>query len=87
MKWKLNLNFISKCFLFKLNNILRLYYKKIKLITCHNICLLHKKLKTLQNINDQRLILSAFVFSIPLHLCYHQFFSSVYECEVPVVKM
>lgn len=74
-------------FFFKLNNILRLYYKKIKLITCHNICLLHEKLKTLQNINDQRLILSAFVFSIPLHLCYHQFFSSVYECEVPVVKM
>lgn len=87
MKWKLNSNIISKCFFFKLNNILRLYYKKIKLITCHNICLLHEKLKTLQNINDQRLILSAFVFSIPLHLCYHQFFSSVYECEVPVVKM
>lgn len=84
---KIKFKFYFKVFFFNLNNILRLYYKKIKLITCHNICLLHEKLKTLQNINDQRLILSAFVFRIPLHLCYHQFFSSVYECEVPVVKM
>lgn len=84
---KIKYKFYFKVFFFKLNNILRLYYKKIKLITCHNICLLHEKLKTLQNINGQRLILSAFVFRIPLHLCYHQFLSSVYECEVPVVKM
>lgn len=84
---KIKFKFYFKVVFFKLNNILRLYYKKIKLITCHNICLLHEKLKTLQNINDQRLISSAFVFSIPLHLCYHQFFSSVYEYEVPVVKM
>lgn len=84
---KIKYKFYFKVVFFKLNNILRLYYKKIKLITCHNICLLHEKLKTLQNINGQRLILSAFVFSIPLKLCYHQFFSSVYECEVPVVKM
>lgn len=84
---KIKYKFYFKVVFFKLNNILRLYYKKIKLITCHNICLLHEKLQTLQNINGQRLILSAFVFSIPLHLCYHQLFSSVYECEVPVVKM
>lgn len=84
---KIKFKFYFKVGFFKLNYILRLYYKNIKLITCHNICLLHEKLKTLQNINGQRLIVSVFVFSIPLHLCYHQFFSSVYECEVPVFKM
>lgn len=44
---KIKYKFYFKVVFFKLNNILCLYYKKIKLIICYNICFLYEKLKML----------------------------------------